>query len=235
MKRIDELVLFTFLASLIVNLVSYFLISQLSQFTSYLTVALFVAMILWGTFRFISFILQYLQYGRYAVLIYFLNKNNELLLIKNPYHGRFIPPGGRLKLWEFPHMAVSRKLKEEAGISDFEYHPQFHKLSSSLKKYELVEEVQRPYMVTIEHRKQKGNVRLHYDFTYICRFPNGDDKPLKVVEKYNPRWMSLEEIYKLENPLRPFHDAIDCYENLLQSLKSRSSTSNTSRRSKDAH
>src|ERR1051326_7684985 len=64
---------------------------------------------------------------RFAVLVFFLNDRNELLLVNRPmvWNGararRLNPPGGRIDVGELPHDAVSRRLEAEAGILPHQY------------------------------------------------------------------------------------------------------------------
>src|SRR5579875_704133 len=126
MKPIDRFILLSVLLGLLINLTSSFLDARFPQVGLYLTALLVIAVCIWGIFRLSSVALQYFRSGRYSVEVFLLNQNNDLLLIKHPYHRRLLPPGGRLNQWEQPHEAVSRSLLEEAGISEFEFHARFH-------------------------------------------------------------------------------------------------------------
>jgi ADP-ribose pyrophosphatase YjhB (NUDIX family) len=218
MKSIDRFILATILVGLIVNLGSTFIDEYFPQITTYAAITLGFAVAIWGLYRLVSTLLQYVRYGRYAVLIFFLNSENKLLLIKHPFHGCLLPPGGRLKQWELPHVAVAKRLKEETKIEDFEFHPQFH--NPNLMISEIVESVPRPYSVHMEHRKQRGLVRFHYAFVYVCHFI-GSDMPLQPVEDYQPRWLSLPEIYQLPKGVIPYDDIIRRYEDILTHLNSK--------------
>lgn len=82
---------------------------------------------------------------------------------------------------------------------------------------EVVEDVPRPYSVHQEHRRQRGFVRFHYAFVYVCRFV-GNDRTLPHVEAYQARWLSLDEIYRLPKDLIPYDDIIRRYEDILRRL-----------------
>lgn len=222
MKPIDRLILLSVLLGLLVNLASSFLDAKFPQVGLYLTALLVIIVFIWGTFRLSSTVMQYFRKGRYSVEVFLLNQNNDLLLIKHPYHGRLLPPGGRLNQWELPHEAVSRRLREEAGISEFEFHPRFHKIQSPKMINEIVERVPTPYLIQIEHRKQRRDIKFHYDYIYICLFIGDGTKPLETIKEYNPKWMNLKGIYQLDKHLKPFDDAVQTYEDLLKKLKPRS-------------
>ncbi len=217
MKTLDRLVLLTIGTGLLVNLAAIRFSEQFPKASLYAFVVLAVVATTWAIARLAAAVLQYLLFGRYAVLIYFLNRNNELLLISHPFHNRLLPPGGRLKIWELPHNAVATKLKTETAITSFQFHPGFH--NPNLMITEKVEDVPRPCWVHMEHRWQRGLVKFHYVFVYVCRFP-GADEPLGHVEDYEPRWMSLREIEALGKDLRPFDDIILRYKEVLDRLTS---------------
>jgi 8-oxo-dGTP pyrophosphatase MutT (NUDIX family) len=171
---------------------------------------------LYALFRFFQTTLQYFRYGRYAVLIFFLNNRNDLLLIRHPFHKCYLPPGGRLKQWELPHEALAKRLREETGITAFDLHPHFH--NRTLVISEIVEDVPRPYSVHMEHRRQRGLVRFHYAFVYVCKF-KGRDEELPQVETYEPRFFSLQQIYNMPRGVIPYGDIIRRYEDILVSLR----------------
>jgi ADP-ribose pyrophosphatase YjhB (NUDIX family) len=215
MKSIDRFILVTVLISLLVNLGSAFVDQRFPTITGYAAIILGLAIIIWGVYRLLGIVFQYIRYGRYAVLVFFLHKNNKLLLIRHPFHGCLLPPGGRLNQWELPHKAVAKKLEEEAGITEFEFHPKFHNPDYMIS--EVVEDVPRPYSVHMEHRKQRGLVKFHYAFVYVCRF-KGAVTPLENKPDYQPRWLSLEEIYQLPKGDIPYDDILRRYEDILHSL-----------------
>jgi ADP-ribose pyrophosphatase YjhB (NUDIX family) len=216
MKAIDRFILASVLVGLLVNLGSAFLSSQLPRLNEYAAIVLGVAVCIWGLYRLIEVILRYTRYGRYAVLVLFLNSKLEILLVRHPFHKRLIPPGGRLQQWELPHLAVAKRLIKEAGIDDFEFHPKFHHLNGPIS--DVVERVPQPYSVQIEHRRQRGLVKFHYTFVYVCKF-RGEDKQLAHVESYQPRWISLEEIGKLQRDLIPFDDVLLQYQEILNKIR----------------
>jgi ADP-ribose pyrophosphatase YjhB (NUDIX family) len=227
MKPIDRFILLSVLLGLLINLTSSFLDARFPQAGLYLTALLVIAICIWGIFRLSSVALQYFRSGRYSVEVFLLNQNNDLLLIKHPYHRRLLPPGGRLNQWEQPHEAVSRSLLEEAGISEFEFHARFHKIQAPKMINNVVERVPAPYLTQIEHRKQRRDIKFHYDFIYICIFTGNTTKSLASVKEYHPKWMTLQEIKQLDKSSRPFDDAIQIYEDLLKKLKPRSTNTRT--------
>ena len=155
------------------------------------------------------------QSGGHAVLIFFLNEKDELLLIRHPFHQCYLPPGGGLKDGELPHKAVAERLKEETGILNFKFHPDFH--NPFLVISEKVEDVPGPYSVHLELRPQSTGAEFHYAFVYVCCF-DGADQPLSPMREYQPRWMSLEKIYELPKGQIPFDDIMVRYEDILRHL-----------------
>ena len=153
--------------------------------------------------------------GGYAVLIFFLNAKYELLLIRHPFHKCYLPPGGGLKEGELPHTAVAERLREETGILNFKFHPDFH--NPNLVISEKVEDVPGPYSVHLELRPQSTGSEFHYAFVYVCCF-EGADEPILTAKDYQPTWMSLETIYKLPKGQIPFDDIMVRYEDILRHL-----------------
>jgi hypothetical protein len=109
-------------------------------------------------------------------------------------------------------------LQEEAGISEdqLEFHPLFH--DPHLPISELVERVPRPYSVHREYRSQRGFVKFHYAFVYVCRFSGGNEV-LHPVEQYHPAWYSLQQVESMGRNNRPFDDAIILYRELLRKVQ----------------
>lgn len=216
MKHVDRLILSAIILGLLVNIASAFFSQQYPQASLYAAALMLAAVVLWGLFRLALLALQFTRAGRYAVLVFYLNVDSDLLLVKHPFHGRLIPPGGRLHRWEIPHVAVARVLNEEAAITQFEFHPKFHKPDMMLS--DVVEEVPRPFAVQIEHRRQRGLVRFHYAFVYVCR-PIGTDSQLEAVQGYAPRWMNLTQMYLAGHDMRPFDDVLLRYQDLLRVVR----------------
>jgi len=216
-KPVDRLIGGSVVLALLVNLASTYLYDRMPRVHFYVAMALAAAVFCWSAYHLLGFALKYFRYGRYAVEVIFLNSRNELLLIHHPFHKCLLPPASRLKLWQLPHVAVGEVLRNEAGINEFEFHPVFHSKHSVLS--EKVEDVTQPYAAQIENRRQRGLVRFHYTFLYVCKF-KGTDQPLTAVPDYHPRWMSLREMKELGPGLRPFDDLILRYEMILAKLQS---------------
>ena len=215
MTKSDKFVLGAVVLAVLVNLTAAHLDKRYPSIAAWAALLLAGAVGLYAVYRSLEIAIQYFRYGRYAVLIFFLNSKNELLLIRHPFHKCYLPPGGRLNQWELPHEAVAKRLKEETGIESFQLHPQFH--NPKLVISEIVEDVPRPYSVHMEHRRQRGFVSFHYAFVYICKF-KGRDEPLPRVEGYEPAFFTLQQIYVMPRGTIPYDDIIRRYEDILINL-----------------
>jgi ADP-ribose pyrophosphatase YjhB (NUDIX family) len=204
----------------IVNIASSEIHAKFPQIGLYFITILSLIMVGW-LFYFVAFKAGFFR-SRFAVLIFVLDQSNRILLIKHPYHRRLLPPGGRLKTGELPHEAVGSKLREEAGITAFEFDKIFHhqiRKSQSISNSALtdnVEEVVCPYYVHLEHRRQRDGVEGHYAFVYVCRVNNGSLN-MKSLD-YNPRFYSMEEFDDLNFSERPFEDVILRYAIILRRI-----------------
>ncbi len=215
MKKSDSFILLTVVVGVILNLGAAHIDRRFPPVSAYASTLLAAALLLYLCYRVFDGLLHYLRFGRYAVLIFFLNSKNQLLLIRHPYHKCYLPPGGRLSQWELPHEAVSRKLKEEVGVTSYELHPTFHNPPVVIS--EKVEDVPRPYTVHMEHRRQRNLIRFHYAFVYVCRF-KGNDETLPRVADYEPHFFDLESIYNMPRGTIPYDDIIRRYEDILIQL-----------------
>jgi ADP-ribose pyrophosphatase YjhB (NUDIX family) len=215
MKKFDKFFLSAVFLSILINVSSSFIDSKFPLLSEYSFYVIGVALLFWILYRIGELVFNYIRYGRFAVLVFFVNSKKELLLVKHPFHGCYLPVGGRLNQWELPHNAVKRKLSEEAGIKDFIFHPKFH--NENLMISEIVENVPRPYSVHMEHRNQRGIVKFHYAFVYVCKF-KGRDEPIEIANEHQPCWKNIEDIRKLAKGLRPFDDIIIRYEDILTQI-----------------
>lgn len=205
-----------------VNIFSDYLGENFPDFKKGIGLVILILLIIWLTFNIIRIVIHLVTYGRYAIEIFLLDDKNNLLLIYHPYHKRWIPPGGRLKLFELPHEALVKKLKEESGLDEnnFELHPVFHG-DYFPKIIGKAEKVPRPYIVQKEHRMQRRFVKFHYDFIYVCRFvgtkPNLDTNI--NGDLYKPTWFNIENVEKISKEEgKPFDDVIDTYKNILKKI-----------------
>lgn len=118
-KPLDRLILASVILALAVNWASTFFGERFPKINLYAAIVLTLGAVVWGVYRVLNTLLQYLRFGRFAALIFFLSADRKLLLIYHPFHRRLLPPGGRLQQWELPHAAVRHRLREETGILDF--------------------------------------------------------------------------------------------------------------------
>jgi ADP-ribose pyrophosphatase YjhB (NUDIX family) len=214
MKNSDRLFITAFGIALLVNLAAAAAWQAFPLAGWIALITIIIGTCAWILLRLVQNVLGFVRFGRYAVLVFFLNRQKKLLLIKHPYHNVLLPPGGRLRQWELPHDAVARVLKEEACIDEhqFEFHPLFHEGEHVIS--EIVQSVPRPYSVHMERRQQRGWLHFHYAFVYVCRYRQAD-RVITVVPQYAPRWYSLKEIESSAPSDRPFDDIIRRYEELL--------------------
>lgn len=154
---------------------------------------------------------NYYLYSRFSILIFLLDTQQRLLLYRHPVFQRYIPPGGRLALSEAPDDAVNSRLRDKAGVSSFIFDPHFH--APRFPITELVEEVIRPFAVHREHRRQRGGVRAHYCFVYVCRLAGG------ATANPDCRWVDLPDLLAMDVHTRPFDDIIAKYRLILDELQ----------------
>jgi ADP-ribose pyrophosphatase YjhB (NUDIX family) len=154
---------------------------------------------------------------RYATLIYFLNAENDLLLVQHPYHSVRIPPGGRIGINKLPHDAIELHLFNEAGLKrdEWEFHEVFHR---PIEQFTVVDDVTPPYAIQLEHRKQRGGIAKHYAFLYVCKFIKGKERMVTDINEYHPKWFSLNEIQEMRE-CRPFDDVVQRYKTILKTIE----------------
>ena len=129
MNKYDNWIGGAVLTALAVNIASNVVYKRWPDASVYSLYALLGVLSIWLVLKLIQLVRVLLLPVRFAVLVFFLNSENKLLLIRHPFHKRRIPPGGRLNLNELPHVAVEARLREEAGITSFEFHPVFQSVS----------------------------------------------------------------------------------------------------------
>lgn len=206
-SALDKWVFSTIIVAIIINLASNVVGNASTLVSQAATIILAVGLFVYVVARVAAFALNYYLYSRFSILVFVLDDQQRLLLYQHPNFHRFIPPGGRLGLSEAPDEAVGPRLKAKAGIESFDFDKHFHAPRFPIS--ELVEEVVRPFAVHREHRRQRGGVRSHYCFVYVCRLA-GDARA-------NPecRWVNLTDLLAMEVHLRPFDDIIAKYRLIL--------------------
>lgn len=126
---------------------------------------------------------------RYANLIFMLDEENNLAVLKHPLYSRIQPPGGRLFYNESLHLSISRIIKKELGLEETSY--KVVSDDNSLERYGTAYLVPRPFQIQVEIGSHKLGVREHYDFVYVC-FAKGI-KPI-LDSSFHAIWVSLDEL-----------------------------------------
>jgi hypothetical protein len=152
---------------------------------------------------------------RFANLVYVLDAERNLAVIRHPHYKRWMPAGSRLAYHEAPHQAVPRVLRDELGLeaNNFKRWPEFE-----TAQYGLTEIIEPPYQVQMERRKHRLGVGAHYDFIYVGTV-NGV-KP-RLQSPLNPQWRSLEELKELRrtgDEEEPFADIIPTFEKIREAM-----------------
>lgn len=175
--------------------------------------ALFVAVFLfWLFFRFTMKIIP----RRFANLIYLLDDDNKLAVIKHPHYKRIQPPGTRLGYHEKPHSAIERAIREELGLE-----PSSYSIWPDMEypKFSNTEIVPGPYQVQVERNKHRLGVKEHYDYVYVCKTRG---KIPELNKKYDARFLSLDELEHIRDSdaeSAPWSDIIPTYKKILADMK----------------
>lgn len=151
----------------------------------------------------------------YAVTAYVLHpEGDKLLMIKHDFHGRFLPPGGRLHANQLHHEAVLKSVKAETGLrlQQLDFCQQFCPVYSEHIVEDVVRAAPRPWIVQSEEIEQRGGMSYHYDFIYVVKA--GVDGPLEG--RQNPQWLDLAHIDRLPEDVRPFPNVRNLCETILQ-------------------
>jgi ADP-ribose pyrophosphatase YjhB (NUDIX family) len=210
--KVEAAVVGSVLMGIATNGVYSFLSDRMSSWTIWLSVALIGGIAFWYLLRVAMAAVRALRRGRYSVLVFVLDGEQRLLLIKHPFHQVYLPPGGRLGPAEPPHAGVERVLREEAGLVQFEFDRRFHDPIVQLS--ERVEQLPRPAAIQLERRSQRTWVSFHCAMVYICRPTREPFVPAASLE-LQPRWLNIEEIRALPREERPFDDVVRRYETLI--------------------
>lgn len=156
---------------------------------------------------------------RYAVIIFLLNKNDELLLVLNQTHKILLPPCKTMKTYEMPHQAVERILKHQVSLNKEDYYidTRFHRKKEKLYR---VHDCYSPYATQQEFiTKQSKKVRYHYSFIYIYKLKENvsiDDETI-----FFPQFFTLDEILNIEDDIKPFQDIIQRYKKVLKQINNK--------------
>ena len=220
LNAFDRIILSSLLLSMIVNIFSDYVIQIFPNIQSLLFPAVVILIIIWSLYFAGKLIYDKYTMGRYAVEVFLLNDQNELLLYYHPYHKKYLPPGGRVNASEFPDDAVRNRLKERIGLQsgDFVFHELFHpNLNSSSHTLGKIERIATPFLVQKELITQRGHKKFHYDFFYVLRltklpscFLDNEYQPIRFVSKDTLKDIILDK--------ECFPDVMDTYERILKHL-----------------
>lgn len=216
-SALDKWVLSAIVVAIIINVASTAIGNVTPETPKLAAIVLAFALFIYVLARVAMIAANYYLHSRFSVLIFMLDAQQRLLLYRHPQFQRYIPPGGRLALSEAPDDAVSSRLRDKAGVGSFIFDPHFH--APRFPITELVEEVIRPFAVHREHRRQRGGVRSHYCFVYVCRLAGG------ATANLDCRWVDLADLIAMDVHTRPFDDIIAKYRLILEELRSGSATS----------
>jgi NUDIX domain len=132
--------------------------------------------------------LEKLADRRYANLVYLLDRDGKLAVVRHRQYGLWIPCGTRLEQFEMPHAAVHRAVLDELGLEASRY--RFWPENTSIR-YGETEIVPRPYQVQVEKGSHREGIPYHYDFVYVC-ITNERSPLLRGSE--DARWISVQEL-----------------------------------------
>jgi len=155
---------------------------------------------------------------RFAIIIFLLNDQDELLLVHNHTHEILLPPCKTMKVFEMPHQAVERVLKEQVGINKNMYviDERFHEKPNNMFR---VLDCPAPYAAQQEFStRQSGRIRFHYSFIYVYKLKH--DAVIDDTTDFFPRFFNLTQINTIEEKLKPFQDIILRYEKMLSFINS---------------
>lgn len=118
----------------------------------------------------------------FAVTAYMFDEDKEILLIRHPKLGVWLPPGGHLEKNELPTRGLSREVLEEIGLG---LKLKEEKLDDTLlirsPDYTLVEDL--------------GD-HTHIDLIYVIKVRHFE--PTLEQEIHDHRWASLKDLEKMD-------------------------------------
>lgn len=121
----------------------------------------------------------------FVVAVFIFNKE-RVLLVKHKRLKRWLPVGGHIDLGEIPEEAVSREIKEETGLDDFE----FMEKPDTRGDDDSVKVLVPPNHIQLENIDDEHQ---HIDFVYFCRAVS-DDIQLAPKEHDEIKWFSKKEL-----------------------------------------
>ena len=129
----------------------------------------------------------------FTTSVYIL-REDQVLLLKHPKLGKWLPPGGHIEADETPIEAALREVKEETGLSitllSDEHVAINHWNATSF---------QRPFLCLLEEippYKDK-EAHQHIDLIYLAK-PN-QGSTLQPIPDHPLRWFSFEEVKELQD------------------------------------
>ncbi|MBR9680838.1 MAG: NUDIX domain-containing protein [Candidatus Altiarchaeota archaeon] len=118
----------------------------------------------------------------FAVTVYMFNKDKEILLIKHPKLGVWLPPGGHLEKNELPTEGASREVLEEIGMG----------LKFREETLDNTTLIKSPDYTLIEDLKDHN----HIDLIYVLKVKHFE--PTLDNEIHDHRWASIKELKKMD-------------------------------------
>ena len=223
LDRFRSFVRFAFgvaLVGVLINLASSYIDDRYPAARELLLGVALGALVLWLLVLLTQYVFSYLVGGRYAVEALILISRNELLLYRHPHHKVMLPPGGRVKRWEFPNFALQLRLEERLGLNprDYRFDESFHHgIDGNTGHLGEIQRFAAPFLVQREIHRQRGFVQFHYDLIYVLRLL--DDQTAFDAPKYSPvHFVDLAALREMVAQQRSFPDVLDAYRRVLATL-----------------
>lgn len=138
-------------------------------------------------------------------------QRTRMLMIFNPKHGKWLPPGGHviMRKGEIPHHLVKQRIKTETGFETEGPNPQvefdgFHDEERTMTVHGHLEikRMPQPRLVLYEQQPQLPcHCKWHYDLFYL--FNLDDNEEPHERSQYERRWFSKVQIHELVSGQNP--------------------------------
>ena len=124
---------------------------------------------------------------RYACTVIVFD-SDKVLLVWHPYHKVWLPPGQRIAFQQFPHQSALEVVLKETGYEvEFDY--DFHYQEKTIDRDTI--QIPQPYFVMREDQGQRGGIKSHYDFYYICKLRGHSPQAKNVLDH---KWFRIQEL-----------------------------------------